>query len=211
MSQGIYCYIDIIKNKIVYIGKDSYIDENRRHKAHLYQCNYDSQRINRILQKNPNRYKYVVLEEGNFSLKLLNALEQSFIQKYNPKFNFTKGGEGLLGYKMTDEHKNNISKGKKGKSFSDIHKKRLSEAAKGNCNHLGKLCSTETKKKISYTKSKNQNTVGYYRVYKIKLRNGFGFAYRYYDEKGVRHKISSKSLKILEEKVKSRGLEWFKL
>lgn len=211
MTQGIYAYIDKKNNSIVYIGKDSYINKNKRFNAHFAKCNYNTQHINRILQNNPNRYQYKILEEGNIPQKILNALEISFIKKFNPKFNFTKGGDGLLGHKFTMDHRRKISIANKGRKFSDIHKKRLSEAAKGNCNHLGKPCSVKTKKKISYTNSKNKNTVGYYRVYKVKLRNGFGFAYRYYDEKGVRHKISSKSLEILEEKVKSKGLEWFKL
>lgn len=94
MSQGIYCYIDKKTNKIVYIGKDSYIDEKRRDKAHKQKSRKDEQPFNRILQNNLSRYEYKALEEGCFSRENLNELERKYIAKYNPKFNFTEGGDG---------------------------------------------------------------------------------------------------------------------
>lgn len=110
MTQGIYCYVDKKDNSIVYIGKDSYIHKEMRNKGHYRKSLYNDQPINRILQNNINRYEYKVLEEGNISQKILNALEMSFIQRYNPKFNFTKGGDGTLGYRHTEEYKNFKSK-----------------------------------------------------------------------------------------------------
>lgn len=212
MLQGIYCYIDKKENKIVYVGKDSHIDEDRRHNAHFSKCNYNSQQINRVLQNNPKRYIYKILEEGSIPQKILNALEMCFIQKYNPKFNFTKGGDGLSGYKMTEEHKKNISKATLGRKFSESHKKKLSKKALGNSSHLGFTHSKETKDKISYINSKNNNTLGYYRVYKQKIKNNskrdFCYCYRWYDDNGKRHKISSIDLKKLEKKVKEKGLPW---
>lgn len=94
MTQGIYCYIDKKTNKIVYVGKDSYINEKRRDKDHRFECHRDRQPFNSVLQDNPDRYKYLILEQGNFSLEKLNDLEKKYISKYNPKFNFTCGGDG---------------------------------------------------------------------------------------------------------------------
>lgn len=50
MAKGIYKYTDLKTGDVVYIGKDSYIDKNMRHKRHLQPSNYDAQQINRILQ-----------------------------------------------------------------------------------------------------------------------------------------------------------------
>lgn len=35
MTNGIYCYLDKETDKIVYIGKDSHIDKDMRHKHHM--------------------------------------------------------------------------------------------------------------------------------------------------------------------------------
>lgn len=197
--QGIYYYLDKQTNNIVYIGKDSYIDKQKRFKAHLSKHNYSAQKINQILQNNPNRYDYKILEKGNMSQKLLKAFEMCFIFKYNPKFNFTVGGEGSLGKK---------------RKFSEAHKEKLSKKALGNKNHLGKCLSQPSKNQISLTKSKQSNTTGYYRVYKNKTtrtKQGFIWVYRYPDEEGKRHKLSSINLDTLEEKVKQAGLLWKQL
>ena len=140
MSNGIYCYIDKKNNTIVYVGKDSYIDKQTRHKAHCGEKKYNEQQINKVLQNNPNRYKYKVLKEGSFSEKELNEFEKFYIQKYNPLFNFTEGGDGILGYKHTDEA---------------IEK--IRQNAKGNQNFLGKKHTKEAKEKIRQSKIGNKN------------------------------------------------------
>lgn len=124
---GIYGYLDLNSCLIVYIGKDSNIDKNRRHKDHLQLSNYDKQRFNRILQNNPNRYEYFVFEKGNFSESELNEMEQNYISIHNPKFNFTKGGEGTSGYTHSDETKKKIGEANKGWTHSDESKNHLRE------------------------------------------------------------------------------------
>lgn len=58
MSKGIYCYEDLKNNnEIVYIGRDSYIHNNTRHKQHMESSRYNAQPFNRILQNNPQRYE----------------------------------------------------------------------------------------------------------------------------------------------------------
>lgn len=96
MSKGIYCYIDLQNNdSIVYIGKDSDIGRNERHKHHTAPSHYDTQHINRVVQNNPKRYKYEVLcENDHYSDVYLKSLEKGLIKVYNPLFNFTKGGDG---------------------------------------------------------------------------------------------------------------------
>jgi len=61
---GIYCYQDTQNdNEIVYIGKDSNIDRNIRYNAHKKPSQYNCQQINRVIQNNPNRYKYKILKK----------------------------------------------------------------------------------------------------------------------------------------------------
>ena len=123
--KGIYCYIDTKNNSIVYIGKDSYIEKKKRHYAHIAPYAYNHQQINKVLQNTPSRYKYKIIIKGIKTDKILNGFEMAFISKYNPKFNFTKGGEGLCGFKHSKEtikklqQNAGVPKGKYSKN--DIH------------------------------------------------------------------------------------------
>lgn len=111
MSKGIYACVDKKDNNIVYVGKDSNIYRNKRHKDHFYPAGYNKQVINRVLQNNPDRYEYKVLWEiEDCTNNHLNQMEIYYIKKYNPKFNFTEGGDGIAGLKRTKETKKKISK-----------------------------------------------------------------------------------------------------
>ena len=58
--------------------------------------------------------------------------------------------------------------------------------------------------------SEAQNTIGYFRVSKIKsekYKQGFIYSYQYYED-GQQLRIQSISLTKLEEKVKEKGLKW---
>lgn len=114
---GIYCYVDKQnENKVVYIGRDSSIHIKRRHREHISKKRENSQPFNKVLQKNPNRFQYQVLEYGNFSNQELNLLERKYIKKYgtysNRKgygesygFNFTEGGDGFIGFTLTQNQR----------------------------------------------------------------------------------------------------------
>lgn len=95
--KGIYAYLDSQNNnQVIYIGKDSHIKENRRHKDHIQKSNYDKQVINRILQNDTKgRYKYERIITGNFTDKELNNLEIKYIDEYQPLHNYTPGGDSL--------------------------------------------------------------------------------------------------------------------
>jgi group I intron endonuclease len=115
-----------------------------------------------------------VLEEDIYDRKNLNEKEKIYIEKLNPKYNMTKGGDGVSGIKHTEktklkisqthknrtpwnkglklseETKNKMSQSRKGRTFSEEHKKNLSISKKGKNHHLyGKKLSTEHKLKIS--------------------------------------------------------------
>lgn len=136
---GIYSYTDKKDNSIVYIGRDNDIRNKARHYQHYAPSRYDEQVINRVLQNNPDRYVYDVLCEGNCDDDFLNMIERGYIKEYDPKFNFTKGGEGASGYKHSEESR-----------------RKMSLAKIGNKCHLGKKHSLETRRKLSESHKGNK-------------------------------------------------------
>jgi len=158
--KGIYAYVDTMDNSVVYVGKDSNIDKGKRRGDHLRPSKYNAQIFNRVLQNNPNRYEYKeIFVFDEISDKEINQLEMQQIALFNPKFNFTKGGDGKRGFKVSDETKKKISDAHKGKILSNQHRRKLSEAHKGKPlsaehrrkiseAHKGKILSDETKTKI---------------------------------------------------------------
>lgn len=95
-----------------------------------------------------------------------------------------------------------------GKTHSGESKMKMSEEK------MGHDVSGETKRKISESLSKSNNTSGYFRVCKQKdkrCNHGWRWAYWYYDENGKRKNISSNDIDKLEAKVKAKGLKWKKL
>ena len=235
--KGIYAYVDTMDNSVVYVGKDSYIDEGRRRRDHMASYLYNAQPFNRILQNNPNRYEYKeIFVFDEISRTELNHLEMQQIALFNPKFNFTKGGDGAKGYKHTDEAKRRIGEASKGRKHSEESRRKISEANKGrqlSVEHRrkliearkGKTTPLETRRKQSEAHkgrynsdehckriSKYSNTSGYYRVSKNKdshCKQGFYWAYNCI-KRGKRTRITSTNLKVLEQKVKAKGLEWYK-
>ena len=208
--KGIYKYTDLKTGEIVYVGKDSHIDKNQRHKDHLKPSNYDGQQINRVLQNNPDRYKYSVIwaTEDCSTLKL-NKMEILFGKIYDPKFNYGKFGKGgCNGH--SEETRKKLSEIGKGRKHTEETKQKMSEAQKGE-NHpfYGKYHSDETK----ITMSKTKNTSGYLNVTKKKCKTcKQGFTWKYqYTENGKRKYIGAIDINKLEEKVKAKGLLWKKL
>lgn len=143
MSAGIYCYKDSLNNdSIVYIGKDSNIDRHKRHIEHSAPSKYNAQPFNRVLQNNPYRYDYeVICEAEHYSDVYLNCLEKGLIKVYNPKFNYTNGGDGVRGFKHSDENLKRMSESQKGekgywygKHFSESTRRKMSESRKGDKN-----------------------------------------------------------------------------
>ena len=111
---GIYAYFDKKDNSVAYVGKDSYLHINKRHKDHMKPSNKKLQKINQILQNNPSRYTYQVLVWDVKDQDTLNALEIQYIRQLKPKFNFTDGGDGMLGFRHSEESKGKMSESQKG-------------------------------------------------------------------------------------------------
>lgn len=211
MSKGIYCYTDLKDSSIVYIGKDSNIHRNQRHTDHLNPAMYNHQPFNRVIQNNPERYVYEVLcEAEHYSDVYLNCLEKGLIKTYDPKFNFTIGGEGTKGLKHSLESRKRRSEWMKGNGHclgykhTPQHNKKISESKKG----------ISPPKESTLNMIRTKNTSGIYRVSKqtnSKYKQGFRWIYQYDDENGKRKVIASVDLDKLESKVKSKCLDWIKV
>lgn len=165
---GIYAYFDKKDNSVVYVGKDTSIEKNKRHREHLYKSNYNKQAINRILQNNPNRYTYQVLVWDVKDQETLTSLEIQNIRQLKPKFNFTDGGDGKTGYITSDETKKKISKSLTGLKHSEETKEKMRKA------HKGFKHTEETKRKMSenHWDSSGENNPNY-KDYPRIIKKGF--------------------------------------
>ena len=200
MTRGIYTYVDKKNNEIVYIGKDSNIDTNERHKQHFQPSKYNNQPINRILQNNPDRYIYQVLWEiDDCTNNHLNQMEIFYIKKYDPQFNFTEGGEGTTGYKHSEESRKKMSENNarywQGKTLSEETRKKMSESCKG------KKLSEETRKKMSESK-KGENNPMYRKRHSEETRKKMSEA-----RKGENHPMYGKTHSEETKKKMSEALK----
>ena len=207
--KGIYAYYDTIKEEIVYIGKDSNIDKNVRRRTHKSPSHYNDQPINRIIQNNPNRYIYkpIHILPSHLTNEDLNGLEMWYIQALNPYYNFTDGGEGVLGYKHSKEALIKLSKAKLGEKNPNYGKK-LSPAEKEKLRQacLGRTHNLEERIKIG----NSRNVTGFLNVSLEEgktYKRGYTYRYRYYDG-DKRKSIGSVSILKLRDMVKEKGLEW---
>lgn len=216
MTNGIYGYYDTKNQYVVYIGQDSYINEEKRHREHLSPSMYDRQHINRILQNNPSRYIYFNFVEGNYTQDEIDNFEKEAIKlfktyKYDyPKrnvFNFTPGGD-IIPSRIPEIAKK-ISESISGENNPSKRKEvrdKQSKAVLGDKN-------PSKNEKVRLKMSKTKNTLGYYNVSKRddkSCKQGYIFIYRYIDKNGKRKSLSSVDIKVLEQKVRAKNLKWKK-
>ena len=148
----VYQIVNKINNK-KYIGITSKSIEIRfnQHKKQL-----DCGIANAIKKYGENNFYIEQIDECDTWDDLL-VKEKFWIERLNPEYNRTKGGEGLLGYNHTEETKQKISIKNKGRIFSEEHKKKISEGKKGKPSwNKGKTFGEE------YKKTKSQNTIQFY-------------------------------------------------
>ena len=165
---GIYAYYDNSRCEIVYVGRDSHIDENRRDRDHYAPSNRDEQQINRVLQNDNNsgRYSYVILEKGCFTNDELNQKEIYWIKYFDPRFNFTPGGDGVgsgenhprYGKKHSEESRKKISRAMSGKNNPMYGKTGKNNPFYGKNNPFyGKKHTKQARKKMSEARKGTKN------------------------------------------------------
>jgi hypothetical protein len=141
-------------NEIFYVGKGV---GNR-----AFVTNKRSDEWKEIASKRGHKVELLI---SNIENEFANLIEIETIDSYKKRgyklINKTKGGGGTLGFKLSAEHKKQISlrmQGNKscvGRVLSDITKQKIG------LKNTGKKHSTETKKRISEFLKGNQYTLGY--------------------------------------------------
>lgn len=140
----IYAIINIVDDKH-YVGQAQDRDyrwrEHRKQLRGFYHHNLFLQRA--WCKHGESNFIFVVLEVLNDAHNL-NERETYWAKLLNAEYNIAPPGQGMRGYKHTDEARANMSNSHKGKSHhSDDHKKKLSERMKGNKHAAGTKQSAE--------------------------------------------------------------------
>lgn len=151
----IYSLIHPITKDVRYIGWSSNLE--RRYKDHIRDAenNKKSHKCSWIRSLLKDGLMPEVFEIEKVTYEKRNEREIYWISYYGREnlVNSTDGGEGSVGFKFSEESKNNLSKMRTGKKLSEYHRKAISEGKMGdkNPNHMGK---SMTKESINKTREK---------------------------------------------------------
>lgn len=109
---------------------------------------------NAIRKHDRSNFKWEIVEYCDCKEEL-DEMEFHYIKQFNssiPKgYNMTYGGGGMLGYKITEEHRKNLSESHKGYIHTAEQRKKIGEAS------LGRRHTEETKKRLSKQKLGSKN------------------------------------------------------
>ncbi len=148
----------------IYVGITSKLKERVRSYNRYYEYDDTHWRNRPLIMKSLRKYgieahNFDVIDTFTSNKPYAEGKEIFWIRTYMsngiifPEYrglNLTRGGQGSLGYVISDEAKKRLSEKLKGKPrFTDEQKKRMSEKRKGNKNRLGTHMSEEQKKKVS--------------------------------------------------------------
>ena len=148
----VYCIKNIINNK-EYIGLTKRPLE-QRWKQHIYESNkkdsweWNTPLGNAIKKYGKDSFQVFVLEvcssETELKLKEIQLIKERKSLASETGYNLTLGGDGRLGYKLSEETKQKIGQGNLGKVMSVDAREKMSVAAKKRC--VGKLSPMDGKK-----------------------------------------------------------------
>ena len=148
----IYCIKNIINNK-EYVGLTKRPLEERW-KQHIYESNkqdsweWNTPLGNAIKKYGKDSFQVFVLEECSSETELkqkeIQLIKERKSLSTENGYNLTLGGDGRLGYKLSEETKRKIGEGNIGKVMSNEAKEKMSVAAKKRS--VGKLSPMDGKK-----------------------------------------------------------------
>jgi len=157
MSYKIYL-ITNLENKKQYVGITKFSITER-----FYQHTKRGFLLTEAIKKYGENMFFIELIEEVDTAGRAYELEQYYIKEYNSKvpygYNITDGGDGIFGWEVTEEYRQECSErvkqlhkekkvGMYGKKHSDETKRKMSEASKGNKRCAGRVLSEESKEKI---------------------------------------------------------------
>jgi len=129
--------IYIIENRLngdCYVGKTT--DIERRWKKHLSNVKSCQTHLSRAMRKHgAENFEIRIVDEHDDEMYALQTLEPFWIQRLKETgihlYNMTDGGEGISGFKHSNETIEKISRVQTGRTISDETKKKISERLKG--------------------------------------------------------------------------------
>lgn len=187
---GIYKITNTINGKI-YIGQSTNIDIRKQHYFNRHKIH------NEHLQNSFKKYG-----KDKFTFEVVKCCKEKYLDRFEKLY--------IRVYDTMNPEKgyNKESGGHSNKHLSDETRKKMSECQKG---HKNSFFGEKHKKESTMVMSKQKNTTGFYRVTKRaskKAAQGYLYEYRYYDDFGKRHSITSVDIKNVEKKVKEQNLIW---
>lgn len=150
------CGIYGIQNKLTgkwYVGQSQHIEKRfATHRKNLAMGTHQNQHLQKAFDKyGQENFEFQILEVCD--VKLLNDLEVEWIKKKDSKengYNLTLGGDGVRGYKFSDEVKAIISRNLTGRPVLKRQREKMHIANVGANNPMyGRKHTEETKKKMS--------------------------------------------------------------
>ena len=148
----IYCIKNTINNK-EYIGLTTRTLEHSW-KQHIYESNkqdsweWNTPLGNAIKKYGKDSFQVFVVEvcssEAELKLKEIQLIKERKSLASETGYNLTLGGDGRLGYKLSEETKRKIGEGNKGKTYTAESLEKMSVAAKKRS--VGKLSPMDGKK-----------------------------------------------------------------
>ena len=156
------------KPERVYVGQAvNFVVRRNKHLRELRNNTHHSAR----LQSHYNKYgvedlEFTVLEMTDRLQSVLDARENYYMDCFKcedvqrPWFNMCPTASSCLGYKHTEEARANVSKALKGKpkNYSPEQLQALADRMKGNQFGVGRICSAESKRKMSLAQKGRKHT-----------------------------------------------------
>jgi len=156
----VYCIKNIINNK-EYIGLTTRTLEERW-KQHIRESNreggweWNTPLGNAIKKYGKDSFEVFVLEECSSETEMkqkeIQLIRERKSLAFETGYNLTLGGDGRLGYKLSEETKRKIGEGNKGKTYTAESLEKMSVAAKKRC--VGKPSPMDGKKHTEESKQK---------------------------------------------------------
>jgi len=170
MSSAIYAIVNNV-TRDMYVG--SAVAVNRRWSAHrralIRQCHYNT-RLQRAYDKyGANAFDWEIVQFVDNKTELI-AREQFWMNFFKPVYNGRPVANSPLGTKASAETRAKMSVSAKKRGFTEEHKQNISKAKKGICTiseeqkkqlsvlNTGKILSAETRAKISVTSTGRYHT-----------------------------------------------------